>query len=262
MSEHYPSPLLDLGRCAFFFDFDGTLAEIQPKPELVFISGTLHAALDRLATHCPVAVISGRPLIQLDEFLDPLRLPCAGVHGVERRTAQGEVQQLPLDHDLLERIGRELAAACASFPALLLESKGVSFALHFRQAPELAETARALADEFVARYPDVLALQPGKCVFELKPKGASKGEVIRRFMQEPPFNRRMPIFLGDDLTDEAGFAAVNAMGGLSIKVGEGQSAAQSRLESVDAVGTWLATVLTEQGQGLNDNRDYDEGESR
>ena len=257
MNEHYPSPLLDLGRCAFFFDFDGTLAEIQPRPELVFISGALHASLDRLSAHCPVAVISGRPLAQLDEFLDPLRLPCAGVHGVERRTAQGEVLQLPLDHAQLERIECELTAACTPYPALLLESKGVSFALHFRQAPVLAEVARALADEFVARYPDVLALQPGKCVFELKPKGASKGEVIRRFMQEPPFNQRMPVFLGDDLTDEAGFAAVNAMGGLSIKVGEGQSAAQERLASVSAVGTWLAAVLAMQGQGLrfNDNRD-------
>lgn len=264
MNEHYPSPLLDLDRYAFFFDFDGTLAEIQPRPELVFISGALHASLDRLAAHCPVAVISGRPLAQLDEFLDPLRLPCAGVHGVERRTAQGEVQQLPLDHAQLERIERELTAACAPYPALLLESKGVSFALHFRQAPELAEVARVLADEFVARYLDVLALQPGKCVFELKPKGASKGEVIRRFMQEPPFNQRIPVFLGDDLTDEAGFAAVNAMGGLSIKVGEGQSAAQKRLASVSAVGTWLAAVLATQGHdlGLNDNRDYDYGESR
>ena len=76
-------------------------------------------------------------------------------------------------------------------------------------------------------------------------------------MQEPPFNQRMPVFLGDDLTDEAGFAAVNAMGGLSIKVGEGQSAAQERLASVSAVGTWLAAVLAMQGQGLrfNDNRD-------
>jgi trehalose 6-phosphate phosphatase len=262
MNEDYPSPLLDLGRCAFFFDFDGTLAEIQPRPELVFISGALHASLDRLAARCPVAVISGRPLSQLDDFLDPLRLPCAGVHGVERRTAQGEVQQLSLDHVQLRQIERELTAACASFPALLLESKGVSFALHYRQAPELAEVARDLADEFVARYPQVLAVQPGKCVFELKPKGASKGEVIRRFMQEPPFSQRMPVFLGDDLTDEAGFAAVNAMGGLSVKVGRGQSAAHKRLASVTAVGTWLAAILATQGHdlGLNHNRNY--GESR
>lgn len=248
MNEHFPNPLLDLSRRAFFFDFDGTLAEIQPRPELVFISGALHASLDKLAARCPVAIISGRPLAQLDEFLYPLHLPGAGIHGVERRTAQGEMRQLPLDLGLFRQIERELSAACVDYPALLLESKGVSFALHYRQAPQLAEVARDLADEFVARYPQVLAVQPGKCVFELKPIGASKGEVIRCFMAEPPFSQRVPIFIGDDLTDEAGFVVVNAMGGLSIKVGEGQSAALEHLDSVSAVGAWLAAVLAVQSQ--------------
>nr|WP_298146265.1 trehalose-phosphatase [uncultured Pseudomonas sp.] len=261
MNEHFPSLQLDLARYAFFFDFDGTLAEIQPRPELVFISGTLHASLDKLAARCPVAVISGRPLSQLDQFLDPLQLPSAGVHGVERRTAQGEVRQLPIDQALFGRIEGELQAACAPYPELLLESKGVSFALHFRQAPQLAEVARALANDFVARYSHALALQPGKCVYELKPLGASKGEVIRHFMNEAPFSERLPVFLGDDLTDESGFAAVNAMGGLSIKVGEGQSVAQARLASVSDVGTWLAAVLEGKVMGQPNQRD-NQGDSQ
>src|SRR5690606_20911989 len=111
--------------------------------------------------------------------------------------------------------------------------------LHFRLVPELEDVARDLAETFVRRYAEVLTLQPGKCVFELKPRGASKGEVIRAFMAEPPFNGRQPVFLGDDLTDEAGFAVVNALGGRSIKIGSGPTVAGERLASVAAVGEWL-----------------------
>ncbi|MHA6494036.1 trehalose-phosphatase [Pseudomonas borbori] len=260
MNDNFPSHRLDVSRCAFFFDFDGTLADIQPRPELVFISGPLHASLEKLAALCPVAVISGRPLVQLDEFLRPLHLPCAGVHGVERRTAQGDVQQLPLDHALLQRIEQELRAACAPYPDLLLESKGVAFALHYRQAPQLEEVAKSLAADFAARYAQVLAVQPGKCVFELKPKGANKGDVIRRFMDEPPFAGRIPVFLGDDLTDEAGFAAVNQLDGLSIKVGEGASGAHKHLDSVGAVSAWLAALLA--AQSPDPDYEKDNGDSQ
>jgi trehalose 6-phosphate phosphatase len=227
-------------RCAFFFDVDGTLAEIQPRPELVFIPPRSLEALERLSARgVAVAVVSGRPISQLDALLSPLHLPAAGVHGAERRTAAGDLQHLSLDQDVLDAIQQELAQACAEYPGLSLENKGVAFALHYRLAPELEETARTLAEDFVSRYGEVLALQPGKCVFELKPRGASKGEVIRTFMQEAPFAGRLPVFVGDDLTDEAGFKVVNELGGLTIKVGTGPTEALERMASVDAVGAWL-----------------------
>ena len=227
-------------RCAFFFDVDGTLAEIQPRPELVFIPPRSLAALRYLHERgVPVAVVSGRPIEQLDALLHPLVLPAAGVHGAQRRPASGAIQNLALDERVFEVIQQELAAACAEQPGLDLENKGVAFALHFRQAPHLEDVARLLAEDFVSRYRDVLALQPGKCVFELKPRGASKGEVIRTFMQEPPFADHRPVFVGDDLTDEAGFAVVNELGGVSIKVGSGETEATGRLESVSAVADWL-----------------------
>ncbi|HAR06410.1 MAG TPA: trehalose-phosphatase, partial [Pseudomonas sp.] len=113
---------------------------------------------------------------------------------------------------------------------------------------QLEQVARELAEHFAERYAEVLSLQPGKCVFELKPRGASKGEVIRAFMEEVPFAGRTPVFVGDDLTDEAGFAAVNALGGRSIKVGEGPSDARERLPSVHAVGGWLEQLLSELGE--------------
>ncbi len=249
MDKQNDRPETDVRRCAFFFDVDGTLAHIQPRPELVFIPPRVLAALEQLhAGDIPVAVISGRPLSQLDALLAPLRLPAAGIHGAERRTADGRLQQLALDVEVFHDIEQALVRACAEHPGLRLENKGVAFALHFRLAPELEETARALAEAFVERYGEVLALQPGKCVFELKPRGASKGEVIRAFMQEAPFLGRLPVFVGDDRTDEAGFEVVNQLGGLSIKVGGGETLATQRLDSVDAVGAWLGTLL----DGLDD----------
>ena len=240
MSKQNDQPELEARSCAFFFDVDGTLADIQPRPELVFIPPRSLAALEQLSANgIPVAVVSGRPISQLDALLTPLQLPAAGVHGAERRSATGELQNLTLDNDVFEAIQRELAQACAEHPGLTLENKGVAFALHFRLAPELEEIARGVAEDFVARYGEVLALQPGKCVFELKPRGASKGEVIRTFMQEAPFAGRTPVFIGDDLTDEAGFTVVNELGGVSIKVGTGPTEAMQRLASVEAVAVWL-----------------------
>lgn len=244
MNDQSELPALIADRCALFFDVDGTLAEIQSRPEQVFIPSETLRALERLqANGVPVALISGRPLTQIDQLAAPLQLPAAGVHGTERRTVDGQVVRLALDADRLSAIERELAAACAELPGLCLENKQVAFALHFRLAPELEPRARALAEDFASRHADVLALQPGKCVLELKPRGASKGEVIRAFMQEPPFHGRLPVFIGDDLTDEAGFEVVNALGGVSIKVGAGQTAASRRLQSVAEVGKWLADLL-------------------
>ncbi|MCJ0975854.1 trehalose-phosphatase [Pseudomonas sp. PS1] len=243
MSKQNDEAELEPRRCAFFFDVDGTLAEIQPRPELVSIPPRSLAALQQLHREgVPVAVISGRPIEQLDALLQPLVLPAAGIHGAQRRTAGGTQQNLALDEQTFATVQRELAQACGEHPGLSLENKGVAFALHYRLAPELEETARALAEAFVKRYAEVLALQPGKCVFELKPRGASKGEVIRSFMREAPFSGRTPVFLGDDLTDEAGFAVVNELGGVSIKVGSGATEATQRLASVAAVTAWLEAL--------------------
>jgi len=262
MSNQNDRPGADIRRCAFFFDVDGTLAHIQPRPELVFIPPRALAALEQLhACGIPVAVISGRPLSQLDALLAPLQLPAAGIHGAERRTVDGELQRLALDAEVFHAIEQALVHACAEHPGLRLENKGVAFALHFRQAPELEETARKLAEAFVERYGEVLALQPGKCVFELKPRGASKGEVIRAFMQESPFLGRIPVFIGDDRTDEAGFKVVNQLGGLSIKVGDGPTLATQRLDSVDAVGAWLGTLLDGLGDLPGNNNKTDRSES-
>ncbi|WP_295516284.1 trehalose-phosphatase [uncultured Pseudomonas sp.] len=223
---------------AFFFDLDGTLAELQPRPEQVFIPAETLAALERLARRHAVAVVSGRPLAEIDGFTAPLQLPAAGVHGAEWRDPDGEIHRVTLEPDLLAQVREHLEAALALHPELLLERKSVAFALHYRQAPEKEALVRELAEGIAAKHPE-FKLQPGKCVFELKPAAASKGEAVARFMELRPFAGCLPVFVGDDRTDEEGFAVVNARGGLSVKVGEGETVAKARLPSVEAVARWL-----------------------
>lgn len=243
MTEQESPQVPDPRHCSFFFDVDGTLAELQPRPEQVFIpQATLDAIGQLQAAGVPVAVVSGRPVAQLDQLLSPLRLPAAGVHGAERRHADGAIGHLQVDHGLMEEVRQGLAAGCERHPGLRLENKGIAFALHYREAPHLQQEADLLANQFALRYQEALILQPGKCVYELKPRGASKGEAIRAFMDEPPFAGRLPVFVGDDLTDEAGFGVVNRLGGITIKVGPGETVARWRLETVAHVHRWVAAV--------------------
>ncbi|MBA1275995.1 trehalose-phosphatase [Stutzerimonas azotifigens] len=263
MTTQQDSSPLDLRHCAFFFDVDGTLAEIQPRPEQVFIPPVTLRSIEQLQTlGVPVAVVSGRRIEELDRLLSPLRLPAAGVHGAERRGIDGTLHHLALDAQALQRIEQELTTACDRYPGLRLENKGVAFALHYRQAPELEPQVRELAEDFAQRYADVLSLQPGKCVFELKPKGASKGEVIRDMMREAPFNGRVPVFVGDDLTDEAGFAVVDELGGYTYKVGTGETLARQRFDSVAAVSLWLNELLSAaEAPGAVSTKNKSEGQS-
>lgn len=228
-------------RYAFFFDVDGTLAAIKPRPEDVSIPVDTVRDLERLAQRCAgaVALVSGRPVAELDALVAPLRLPVAGVHGAERRDFQGKVTRIALDPATVSTLGRELEQAITALPGTALENKGMAFALHYRQGLQHQRALEALVDGLTVRFPE-LVVQPGKCVLELKPRGVNKGAAINDFMQQSPFVGRIPVFIGDDLTDEAGFEAVNTLAGISIKVGIGTSVAQERLADVDAVHRWLA----------------------
>jgi trehalose 6-phosphate phosphatase len=191
-------------------------------------------------------VISGRPIAQLDAFLEPLRIPVAGVHGAERRDADGRVHLLdthPLDH--VEHAARQLAKA---HPGLLVENKRGSLALHYRQAPELEKLCLDTMEKAVAESPGV-ALLRGKMVAEAKPGGASKGRAIEDFLGEPPFAGRTPVFIGDDVTDEAGFSTVQRLGGIGIKVGEGATAATRRLPDPGALRRELEAAVAAPRNG-------------
>lgn len=226
---------------ALFLDFDGTLVDLAAQPEAITVPPGLVQVLGELSRSLggALALISGRPIAQIDQFLQPLRLPAAGVHGTERRSLNGDltlVHTHPLEHVL------EVASTLAGrHPGLIVESKRGSVALHYRQAPHLEQECVQAMQTAVERSPG-LTLLHGKMVVEAKPGGASKGHAIEAFMHEPPFIGRAPVFVGDDVTDEVGFATVQRLRGLGIKVGEGPTVASQRIESAAALRDQLRTA--------------------
>src|SRR6267143_1599305 len=143
---------------------------------------------------------------------------------------------LDIDGTLLDIAERpQLALMVDEHPALVLEDKGMNLALHYRLAPELAATVHEALRRLVEELGDDFELQSGKMVMEIKPSGKDKGTAIAEFLAEAPFRDRLPVFIGDDLTDEFGFELINRVGGCSVKVGAGTSAAHWRLPNADAV---------------------------
>lgn len=235
-------PLDPAQRVAIFLDFDGTLVHIVDRPDLAHVPPSLLATLEEVyeALDGALALVTGRPLADLDKLLQPLRLPAAGVHGMEFRDSTGVVESVAAT-PLPDWVRAEAAAVAQLNPGLLMEDKVHGVALHFRQAPSLEERVREEMQRIVARLGVDFVIQEGKMVVELRPACASKGTAVIRFMSQPPFAGREPIFIGDDVTDEDAFRVVNDMGGRSIKVGEraADSAARHELADVGAVRSWL-----------------------
>lgn len=226
---------------AYFLDVDGTLIDIAETPDAVHVDAALLDVLAQLkrASGGALALASGRSLSFLDSRLGSLRLPAAGQHGLERRDAGGRVHTRATPPKAKAAIKQALAPVLARHPALLLEDKGLTLALHYRRAPQLAAYAHRLMRGLAAAAGAGLEMQRGKCVAEIKPAGVDKGTAIAEYLREAPFRGRRPVFIGDDLNDEHGFAEVNRLDGISIKVGGGRSAARYRLRDVAAVRRWL-----------------------
>lgn len=231
--------LLDAPDCALFLDFDGTLVDIAPRPDQVVVTPELLAALGALQGRLAgrLAIVSGRPIAELDRMLAPLVLPAAGVHGMERRGADGVLRQLPAP-DFTE-VRTQAHALAARHPGLWVEEKHGALALHYRQAPEL-QALCVEAMEAAVRTSLGLLLMEGKMIVEIKAAGVSKGTAIRDFLTEAPFIGFRPLFIGDDTTDEAGFDHVERVGGIGLKVGPGSTVASSRIASSQAVRELLA----------------------
>jgi trehalose 6-phosphate phosphatase len=240
-------PALD-GQAALFIDVDGTLLEIAPRPDLVRVPPSLPELLLRLATERDgaLALISGRPIAELDRLFRPWQGAAAGLHGVERR-CPGVSYASAHSADraaaaALARLRPELEALVRQWPGAFLEDKGRTLALHYRAIPEAETPIRDAAVRLLQENAGALRLIPGKMVVEFQPRHHDKGRVIGAFMAEPPFRGRVPVYLGDDTTDEDGFAEVNRRGGISIRVGpsSGTTAAAYQLPSVRSVLDWLA----------------------
>lgn len=237
-------PPIPLDSFAFFFDLDGTLAAIEKRPDWVSIPENIKQVLGKIFTAAggALALVSGRSLSELDALCAPLHCPAAGVHGAERRDADGALHRIDVSPATMSELGFKLNQAIRAFPGSVVEAKGMAYALHYRQAMEFEKDIHELARIMIQHYP-LFTLQPGKCVVELKPAGVDKGAAISAFMREVPFIGKTPLFVGDDLTDEAGFEQVNALDGISVKVGSGDTAAHYRLDSVAGVHDWLQSLI-------------------
>jgi trehalose 6-phosphate phosphatase len=232
---------------ALFLDFDGTLVDIVERPEDVVVDPALPEVLLRLQERLggALAIISGRPIAFLDARLAPHRFDMAGLHGLEHRIAGRLSLCDPADHPELRAMVARLGDIVAPKPGILIEDKGCSVAIHWRLAPQEKDfalaTARAAVEALGADY----RVQYGKAVAEILPAAAGKGKVIERFLQQDPYRGRRPVFAGDDLTDENGFRTVNAHGGLSVRIGAGETVAGARLGTPAALRHSLSVWASE-----------------
>ncbi|HVK33616.1 MAG TPA: trehalose-phosphatase [Burkholderiaceae bacterium] len=236
MSAQRP-PVLD-GLTALFLDFDGTLAPIAPRPQDVQTPAWVVPTLRRLQASLggALALLSGRPLAQIDAFLSPLKLPAAGVHGVERRMADGRVRRR--DPALPEAVRGAARQLVTTHRDLLLEDKPGALAVHFRAAPALGELCADTLRAALGRD-DEWELLPGHEVIEVKPRGVCKGSALCAFLGEERFTGRRPVVVGDDVGDESAIVEAQLAGGFGVRVGPGQSAARYRLADTRAVRRWL-----------------------
>jgi trehalose 6-phosphate phosphatase len=235
---------------AFFLDIDGTLLDIEGHPDDVRIGRAeldLVAGLHR-ATGGALALVSGRPLAGIDVLFHPLKLPIAGQHGAERRDALGKRHRHRFPVEALHRAAAPVRKFVARNEGLVFEDKGASVALHYRLAPQLEAAAKAVVEDAAQSAGGALEVQVGKMVFELKPAGVDKGKTIEEFMRDTPFVGRVPVFLGDDVTDEYGFRVINRLRGHSVKIGQGETAARWRLADPAAAKAWLGAWIDKFGR--------------
>jgi trehalose 6-phosphate phosphatase len=210
---------LDVTQIALLLDFDGTLVDIAATPDAVHVPDDLCESLARLLekTDGALAIVSGRPIADIDSKFAPLKLPVVGGHGAEMRIRDDEVVSAVAP--LPDELRRRLKAAEDFDPGVLIEDKGYSVALHYRRAPAVAARLRAHIDAVCADFPgEPMEMLPGKALFEIKRPGVSKGEGVRALLTHAPFAGRMPVFIGDDETDKTLFALLPEFGGVGFSV--------------------------------------------
>lgn len=228
---------------AWFLDLDGTLLDIAATPHAVTVPVSLVPTLSALrgAVHGALAVVSGRPVQQVRDLLEPLRPAAAGLHGLELVTPDGLRHGAKRPLPPVGNLRRQLQEIVSQYPNAELENKGAALAVHYRQAPQFEQQIRRAVEAAAARNRGFEILE-GKMVLEFRPVGIDKGLAVREFMSIAPFAGRKPIFIGDDRTDEDGFRAARELGGMGIRVGEpvANGDASYHVESPAALRLWLA----------------------
>ncbi len=242
-----PSLLPDLRKCAILLDIDGTILDIAPSPQQVWVPPELRHSLARLdeLTGGALALVSGRPLADIDLIFSPLQLAAIGGHGAELRPVAGtepRVSAAPLSAALK----RKLASVTEIGPGILAEDKGYSLALHYRLAPEKGEELSAAVAEICAAIPPgTIEILPGKLVVEIKPAGVNKADAVCDLMRYPPFAGRNPIFIGDDATDVPVFGIISKFGGLGFSVGRIVADVSGHFDKPQTVRSWLTRIAAD-----------------
>jgi trehalose 6-phosphate phosphatase len=232
------------GNCCLFLDIDGTLLDFAPTPDQVLVDEPLRDLLRGLDRDCEgaIAFVSGRAIVDIDELFEPLYLAAAGIHGCERRDAEGHWRREISDTDSLVRLRDRLAAQLRPLDGVWIEDKGCALAIHFRHAPQLESPLRGALARLGPVLPADLEILDGDCVIEIKPRGYNKATAIEAFMKEAPFAGRIPVFIGDDHTDQDGLDVVRRMNGVAIGVGDRRDT-EWHLPDPSAVRGWLESFL-------------------
>lgn len=218
MSQTLPTMRADW---ALFLDVDGTLLDFAETPEQVSVPSGLPDLLRALHDFLggALALVSGRPIATLDRLFAPLRLPAAGQHGAElRATALGEIVRTPPPSHLAE-VSAGLRRFAATHPGILVEDKNASVAVHYRRAPQFRDELEAFTRAAIATNNEHMEILEAVMAFDVKLRSVDKGRAVAWFMNRPPFTGRVPVFIGDDHTDEYGFAEVAERAGYAIQVG-------------------------------------------
>jgi trehalose 6-phosphate phosphatase len=242
-----PSLVPDLRKCAILLDIDGTILDIAPSPQQVWVPPELRHTLARLdqLTGGALALVSGRPLADIDRIFSPLQLAAIGGHGAELRAVAGAEPRscaAPLSAALKLRLARITEIG----PDIIAEDKGYSLALHYRLAPEMGEELRAAVAEICAAVPQgTIEILPGKLVVEIKPAGVNKANAVCDLMRYPPFAGRNPIFIGDDTTDVPVFGIISRFGGLGFSVGRIVADVSGHFDKPETVRSWLARIVAD-----------------
>ena len=203
---------------ALFLDLDGTLLEFAPTAEEVVVPEGLTAMLRGLAAQREgaLAILSGRKLGQIDAVTgDPF--PAGAEHGFVRRDAAGRIHQPVRETANREAWRAALEAAALRHSGVRIEPKDSALVAHFRAAPEAGPALREAIEAMIAASPEV-ELLAANMAWEIRPRGAGKGRALEWFMARPPFAGRVPVFVGDDVTDEEAIAAADALGGHGLHV--------------------------------------------
>jgi len=238
-----------LDQSAILLDIDGTLLDLAPTPREVWVPPGLSKTLGRLLmrTSGALALVSGRSLNDIDLIFAPEQFPAVGGHGAEMRiSADSEAVAThapPMDKELKRR----LAAIAKLSPGILLEDKGYSLALHYRLAPHAEKAIYEAVSLIRADLPNApIEVLPGKCVCEIKHSGFTKATGVLELMAHEPFKGRRPIFIGDDVTDEAVFGIMPDLGGLAFSVGRHATGVADYFDEPRDVREWLAHLLDDE----------------